>query len=492
VVIEGDWLMKRKLIPIKLFAFALLFPMAGMAQSQVRPQLESLLNRQPGKGETLGACVLDLQSGEVVFDHHGDASLVPASNMKLFAMAVALVELSADFSFETTCATNGDDLIVIGGGDPGFGDEKLARARDEAQFIAFERWADALRERGHVKLPGDLIFDSSIFEDKQIHPTWEEGDLGKWYAAPVSGLNINGNCLDITLEPRGAGSPARVNISPPNGLTIIKNRTKSGPRGNPILHHPPGTLEYIISGTCPKTWPFPSVAFPEPGRLFADSLRTALSKRGITIEGEIVSRRIRDASGDIPDNLTVVGTYRTPIAEALARSGKDSQNLFAECLLKRAGYEWAKRSGRSDAVGSWDNGAAAVNDLVRRAGIDATHLTVVDGSGLSRDNRCTARQLTQLLAWMHKRDDGALFADQLSEAGVDGSLRRRTRDLAGQVRAKTGTMRRVRTLSGYVDGDHGPRFAFAILFNDYRGSSAPFKKWQDDFCRILASAAQQH
>lgn len=481
--------MNRMLISAVLLIGALLFPTVAAAQGNLKDQLDSLLNRRPGKGEKLGASVLDLQTGEFIFDHNSNASLVPASNMKLFAMAVALVELGADFTFETTCGTNGRDLIVIGGGDPGFGDEKLSKARSEPQFSAFRLWADALRRQGYETVPGDLVFDSSIFEDRQIHPTWEESDLGKWYAAPVSGLNINGNCLDITLEPRGAGAPAQVNITPLNGLAVIKNRTRSGSSGNPILHHPPGTLEYIISGTCPKTWPFPSVAFPEPGRLFADALRTELADYGISIQGQIVTRRVRDHDGSIPDHLTLIGTHGTPIADVLARSGKDSQNLFAECLLKRAGYEWARSSGESDAVGSWENGAAAVGDLVRRAGIDATGLTVVDGSGLSRNNRCTARQLTALLAWMHKRDDGALFADQLSEAGVDGSLRRRTRDLAGQVRAKTGTMRRVRTLSGYIDGNHGPRFAFAILFNDYRGSSAPFKKWQDDFCRTLASAA---
>ena len=116
-------------------------------------------------------------------------------------------------------------------------------------------------------------------------------------------------------------------------------------------------------------------------------------------------------------------------------------------------------------------------------------LAVADGSGLSRDNACTARQLATLLMWMHSQPEGSLMRESLSVAGVDGSLRRRLKDMPGRVFAKTGTMRGVRTLAGYITSDTGPAIAFAVLFNGYKGPSTPYREIQDRICRALAEAA---
>ena len=186
----------------------------------------------------------------------------------------------------------------------------------------------------------------------------------------------------------------------------------------------------------------------------------------------------------------MVAAYRTPIADVLRRTGKDSQNLFAEGLLKRSGYAWAQRTGAAKPQGTWETGAHALIEMVRRAGVDTTGLKVMDGSGLSRNNACTARQVAQVLAWSFKQPWGPLLHDSLATAGRDGSLHRRLRDSPGRVFAKTGTMRGVRTLAGYVDSRLGPRFAFAVFFNGYRGPSTPYKEIQDRFCRTLIGASE--
>ena len=115
-------------------------------------------------------------------------------------------------------------------------------------------------------------------------------------------------------------------------------------------------------------------------------------------------------------------------------------------------------------------------------------LVIADGSGLSRTNRTTTRQIIDLLTVMHGHADGATFADSLSVAGLDGSLNRkgRLRDLSGAVRAKTGTLTGVRALSGYVDTRSGRRLAFSVVFNGITGPSAPFNDVHDRFCRIPA------
>ncbi len=457
---------------------------AGLLQ-----ELQKAVGRLPHPQAQAGACVIDLATGQTVFTLDADRPLTPASTMKLFAMSTALAELGAEFAFETVLATDGRNLLVIGDGDPGFGDEKIHRARGESPAAPFEAWTDELRRRGLTSVPGDIIIDEWVFADEPLHPTWEKDDLGKWYAAPVGALNINDNCLDITVTPAGrAGAPVQVTVQPENALLKIVNNCRSGGKGTPSLHHRPGTSDYTISGRAPKRWPFGPVAFADPGLLFADSLRTVLARKGISVHGQVRRARVRSPNGALPAPITVIGIHRTPLRDVLARAGKDSQNLFAECLLKRAGYAHARRSGSTDARGSWRLGADAVFALLRHARIGTNGLVVADGSGLSRDNACTARQLASLLAYAHAQPTGALLHESLATAGVDGSLRRRLKNSDGRVHAKTGTMHGVRTLAGYIDGDSGPRYAFAVMFNGYPGPSTPYKEIQDRVCRVLADA----
>jgi D-alanyl-D-alanine carboxypeptidase/D-alanyl-D-alanine-endopeptidase (penicillin-binding protein 4) len=451
-------------------------------------ELGAALSGVPHADVRVSAHVVDLQSGTAVFSRNSDAPRIPASCMKLFSMAVALEELGEMFSFETMLATDGTDLLVVGDGDPGFGDPKIHRSREEPISADLERWAETLVAAGLTRIPGDIVIDESIFDHERVHPSWEEGDLGKWYAAPVGGLNFNDNCVDITVSPAArAGAPVLVSVQPEMTALTLVNKCRSMGSGQPILHHPHDSFEYRITGACNKRWPFGSVSFPDPGLLFADSLRTVLLRRGISIDGGIRRDRIRLIGGELPESLTVLGQRTTLLSDVLRRAGKDSQNLFAECMLKRAGYAWARRHRHTDPQGSWALGRSAILELVDRAGIDPAGIEVADGSGLSRDNRCTARQLTELLAWMHARRTGGILHDSLSAAGVDGSLRKRLRDMPGRVYAKTGTMRGIRTLAGYVEGETGPRYAFAVMFNGYKGPSTPYKEAQDRFCRTLAA-----
>jgi len=462
------------------------------AQPSLHQELRSALAARPHADASVSALVVDLATGQPAFAENADQPLIPASALKVFTMSVALAELGPDFTFETRFATDGHNVYVIGSGDPAFGDERLYRKRGETIAADFERWAAALLEYGIASVPGDLVIDESIFDYEWIHPTWEENDLDNWYAARVGGLNFNDNCVDITLDPSTtAGAPPLVTIQPDTSLVKIVNKCRSGGKGEPILHHAHDTFEYKINGHCRKRWQFGSVSFPDPGLLFADSLRTALAKKGVIINGTIRRERQRLPDGTIPETLTVVGRRSTPLTDVLRRAGKNSQNLFAECLLKRSGYEWAKRRGTADPQGSWKLGREAIEHLARRAGINAQGLVIADGSGLSRENACSARQLVGLLTWVQQQPFAPLLFENLSNGGVDGSLRKRLKDMPDRVFAKTGTMRGVRSLAGYANSATGPRFAFAVIFNGYNGPSTPYKQIQDRFCRALVAAADR-
>ncbi|MBU0717269.1 MAG: D-alanyl-D-alanine carboxypeptidase/D-alanyl-D-alanine-endopeptidase [Planctomycetes bacterium] len=460
-----------------------------LAQPPLERELRAVLKAVPHVEVVTGVCIVELSSGRTVFEHQADQPLIPASSMKVFVMAAALAELGGEFAFETVLATDGADLHLIDDGDPSLGDARLCQQRSEAPTAGFERWAEELLSHHVTRVRGDLVIDESIFDEQVTNPTWGPDDLGKWYATPVGALNFNDNCLDITVSPaRSVGELALVSMQPENSLAKIVNKCRTGTGKEPVLHHPPGTVDFVISGRCSKSWSFSPVSFPDPGLLTADVLRTVLARKGITLAGKIRRERVRQPDGKLPPLLSVIGRQRTPITDVMQRAGKNSQNLFAECLLKRLGHVWAKRHGTIDPRGSWTLGGQALVEATRSAGIDTTGLLVADGSGLSRANRCTARQLAAILVWMDRHPEARLFRNSLSVAGVDGSLQKQLKDLSGRVHAKTGTMRGVRTLAGYVDAPDGTRYAFAVMFNGYKGPSTPYRELQDRICRILANS----
>jgi len=459
----------------------------GFAGTPTEQQLAAAVGRLPHAQTRFGIAIADLATGAGVFDRHAEEVLVPASNAKVFVMAAALRELGPDFAFETRLAFDGQHLYLIGDGDPGLGDEKIHRSRGESMLAPYERFAEALKARGISEVRGDIVVDASIFDDQRIHPDWEAGDLGKWYAAPVAGIGYNDNCLDITIRPGGKGKSApTVSVMPPTAQIKIVNQARGSGKGDPVLHHPPGTNEYRISGTVRKSWTFSPVPVDDPVFFAGDVLRRVLADRGVPVRGSVRVQRVRQADGSLPASLPILATHRTLLADVLSRVGKDSQNYFAECLLKRVGFAWAQRTRQPQPVGSWQTGSQAIGTHLQALGITTAGLVIADGSGLSRQNRCTARQLTTLLAKMATLPGAEMFRESLAEAGVDGSMRKRLRGLSATVFAKTGTMRGIRTLSGYVQSEDNRLYAFAVMFNGYSGPSTPYKEIQDRICRILA------
>jgi D-alanyl-D-alanine carboxypeptidase/D-alanyl-D-alanine-endopeptidase (penicillin-binding protein 4) len=453
-------------------------------------RIAELLTSLPVEGTKCSACVVDLDTGQLVASVNALSPATPASTAKLFVMAAAVDMLGPDFAFRTVLARRGPDLVMIGDGDPAPGDVKVAEARGQEPDAMFARWAEALRARGFIDVPGDLIIDESIFDAEFVHPSWEQGDLKKWFAAPVGALNYNGNCVDVTIWPAAqAGAPVLWESVPRCDLLELVNRCKSGGKGTPLIDRPGDELRYVVTGRCAKRWEFPPIAAPDPGMLTAGALRAALTKRGIKVGGDIVRRRVRTQTGALPPDVQVVAEWVTPLSMVLARTGKHSQNMFAECLMKRLGYEWGVRQGYAAPQGTWSSGREAVNDFLTRIGASTDRVQVADGSGLSRLNRASAADMVAVLSYMHRHPHRKMLVDALSQAGTDGTLAKRMSDVPGVVYAKTGYLRGTRTLGGYVVTPQGRWRGFAVLFNGFKGGAAPYNKIHDEICRILAEDA---
>jgi serine-type D-Ala-D-Ala carboxypeptidase/endopeptidase (penicillin-binding protein 4) len=169
---------------------------------------------------------------------------------------------------------------------------------------------------------------------------------------------------------------------------------------------------------------------------------------------------VTQPAGDSP--WVPLAVHETPIAAVLARANKDSINLYAEALFKRVGFAATGQSG------SWENGRQTVGRFLESIGVNPDEFQLDDGSGLSRNNRISANAMARVLAHRYASPSRDTYLASLSVAGFDGTLdgRFKDSDLRGRVYAKTGYIRGVSSMSGYVKAKDGQWYAFAILMNE--------------------------
>ena len=405
-------------------------------------------------------------------------------------MAAALDALGSEFQFRTVAGIRGQDLVIVGDGDPAIGDARLCEQRGVSITAVFERWAVALKAAGHQTIAGDLVIDESVFDGQTVHPSWDEGELQKWYASPAGGLNFADNCIELTVWPAESGRPPFWEVVPPVSTIEVINRAKSAGAGVPVVGRPGASFRYLLSGRCGSRATLEPVSVPDPGMFFADACRSGLARAGVVVRGDVRRERVRSPSGALPSGFATIADYRTAIGDVMGRIGKNSQNLFAECLAKRIGYEHMRRSVPQSARGSWVSAASAINAFLASCGINTAGCVIGDASGLSRENRVTASQFVRVLTHMNKHSARGMFIDSLAVAGERGSLHDRMGVLGGSVVAKTGTLHGVSALSGYIGGTAHPRFAFSVIFNGIKGPTTPYRALQDELCRTLVARTE--
>jgi serine-type D-Ala-D-Ala carboxypeptidase/endopeptidase (penicillin-binding protein 4) len=473
----------RKLILASLTISALAGlarPVAG--QNALARRLDALLDQPPFNRVTWGAYAVD-ERGRVLYQRNADRLFVPASNTKLVVTATATALLPPDFRVRTSVFVNGTlqdgvvtgDLILYGRGDPTwsarcFGVDSLAPGACDSTFTAIDAIADSIVAHGVRRVTGRLVGDGSYFEPRLVHPGWDSFDLNWWYAAPVSGLGFHDNSVDFLITPADSvGRPPAITWTPDLGMFTFENRAVTGPAhgGSTIgdnFFRRPGTMHIWAEGTAAqdrRPW-VESFALPDPDLYAARALADALRRRGVPIEGGTASttdsldfRAVRCCGSPL------VESRGRPLADIIFPILNSSQNWFAEMLLKGLGA-------RLGDGGSWDGGLALERRfLVDSVGIDSTAFSLEDGSGLAAGNLISPRAFTQLLAFMRSHPKAAPFLAALPRSGQPGSLLHRFvgTPLEGQVHAKTGSIDRVNTLSGYIERANGHTIVFSIQGN---------------------------
>lgn len=432
--------------------------------------------------------IVEVESGKVLASMDPEKAMIPASNLKLLTTGAALLTLGRDFNFETRMIHSGDRLVIVGSGDPALGDPDLLTAMQMSIEAFIDLWVDDVVASGITEF-SEVVVDDRVFDREFVHPTWEADDLLYPYGAPVSGFNYFGNCLWFYAWPaRQAGQAPTFRVEPDvsSFLRVANNaRTSSDPKATNQIYmmRPLDSNEFSMRGTIRRSQAVPmKITVNNPpalyGRMFAQRLR----QRGV----KVGASRTAGADDPMPFVGDPVGRpIRTPISTIITRCNQDSENLYAESLLKRLGHDV------TDQPGSWSNGSAVVRLILSKSlgPNPATQVHMTDGSGLSRENRVTADLLASWLALLGKDPQTSdVYINSMAQAGETGTLKKRfgNRDLDSAVRAKSGYISGVSCLSGYVISPANRKVAFSILVNDLRqGEVSVAKKLHEDIVGLI-------
>ncbi|MBL0928300.1 MAG: D-alanyl-D-alanine carboxypeptidase/D-alanyl-D-alanine-endopeptidase [Phycisphaerales bacterium] len=446
---------------------------AGAAAGQnLDPSLDRLLKGSKLGTTKVGVMVLDVQSGRVLASHNADEPMIPASNQKVLSSAAALDVLGPDYEFRTELVWQPGEgpgragrIVVRGSGDPAFGDSELLKEMGLGIEQLLSAWTEAMTKAG-VPRGVEVVVDDRVFDREWVHPTWPADQLNRWFCAQVSGLTFHTNTLSIFATPAGEGQAPTIKIEPRAPGIEVRNRAKSVKRGQETLwaSRDPGNNEITLFGDSRFGETPVRVTVHEPPAVFGRILAERMSGAGIAPSGSRLVQPDENLEGG-----RVLHVVRTPIGTAARVCNVESQNLYAECFLKKIGH---KVTGQP---GSWRNGSAVIRqELVDRVGAEAGKTTVIaDGSGMSRENRIEPRIMARWLRSVGGDDRiGQAFIESLPKAGRDGTLAKRFdgKRLSSEVRAKSGFLNRVSCLSGYVIGPDGRKVVFVVMTNDIAGN----------------------
>ncbi|MFI4913343.1 MAG: D-alanyl-D-alanine carboxypeptidase/D-alanyl-D-alanine-endopeptidase [Sedimentisphaeraceae bacterium JB056] len=443
---------------IRIKISILLF-LSGICFGSLRSKINAVINDSSQSKVVYGVEIVDAKNGSVVYSHKEDEPLIPASNMKIFTSATALKVLGADYKFRTEVYFVDNDIVIKGSGDPLLGDQATLKKNGKTFGWEFRNIIEALKQK-QITAVDNIIVDSSVFDDQLVNPSWPANELNRDYSAEVSGINYNGNCVDIVAFPSG-GRVAFTKMPDTKYITVNNRASVTSARKNTTwMSRLPESNSMTLYGKCHnRTAPF-QVTIHRPAVYFGYILAENLIESGLEFNGSIIERR-EDIEGD-PIKLT---EFVSPLSEVMTRCNKDSFNLAAECLAKKISA--AKTIGNIG--GQWKHAGEVIEQHMQGGRIDTSGFVFDDGCGLSRKNKVTAEMISKLLLDVYQSDDKQFFIDTLAVGGVEGSspVSRYFKDpvCKAKIFAKSGTISGVKALSGYCYTKNGV-YIFSIITNN--------------------------
>jgi D-alanyl-D-alanine carboxypeptidase/D-alanyl-D-alanine-endopeptidase (penicillin-binding protein 4) len=459
-----------KKLPLLFFIFIQLS--AGKAQT-VAVKLANAIKKFEADPQMQHAIislyVVDAKTGKPVYDHNAQIGLAAASTQKLFTSVASFELLGRQYRYKTVLGYDGKiengilngNLHINGYGDPTLGSWRWNDTKEEA---VFKKLLSALQKNNITKITGHVLLSDSVFSIQPLPGGWIWDDIGNYYGAACWAINWHENQYDVHIEPgKKEGDATRIVKTIPQlrSATLI-NQITTGSRGsgdNGYIYLPPYSQTGFTQGTIPLgNQPFViSGAFPNGPLQFGYELEQLLKKQNIAVAGSFKTYAQRSADkAEWPDMQQVLSTLLSPPLDSINYWFlRKSINLYGEALIKTIAYE-------KTGLGTTAKGIELVRNFWSDLGIDKGAINIMDGSGLSPQNRVTTHAEVRVLQYARARSWFTAFYDALPE--YNG------------MKMKSGSIGGARAFAGYHTAKDGKQYTFSIIVNNYEGASGDIVK----------------
>ena len=425
---------------------------------------------------SVSMCIADAENGEIIMEFNPEKSLTPASVMKLITTASALELLGPQYTFKTKIGYTGTlnkrsgkltgNILIKGGGDPALGSKYFSDHYDD--FI--NKWIIEIKKLGIKKIEGGVITDDSYYDFQPVPGKWLWEDTGNYYGAGAYGLSVFDNTYEIHFKTSSDSDKFIITkIIPVECSPELSNwLSVSGTSDEGYVFAAPYSTNGWLAGTIPANREdfVLKASISDPPLLIAKMINNKLKTEGIAISEEPSTFRSNQKYFS-EYFYQVAETTSPPLADIIEFLNHESVNLFAEHLVKELGKVYNDN-------GSTYSGIEVIKNFLQEADISSEGMFLEDGSGLSPLNAINARELVNLLFYM--RTEGKYFQEfysSLPDAGKEGTLKYYFKDpvFDTNLRAKSGSMTRVRCYAGYFTTLSGKELIFSIFVNNYTGPS---------------------
>ena len=471
-----------KLLKILLFFAIVATLKSAVAQGELQSAVKNLHQSTEFQHAGISFLAINAETGEKIVEQNPLLGLPPASTAKLFSTAAAIEILGPDYRPKTRIYIDGSvspdsvlhgNIWIRGGGDMTLGSRFFTQQGHEKDFL--KSWVDSITSAGIKQINGKIIADGSEFGYAGVPDGWSWVDIGNYYGAGPSGICLFDNTIRYNFKTGAtAGSPTTlINYFPEiPGLTFHNYIQSTNVNDdNSYIYGGPFSNDRFGTGSLPLNRTNYSVkgSMPDPEFQLAYEFEKALKNVGIDVKGGAVGARslTNHTIVNYSKTFKLLFTHRGQKLIDIARlTNMKSINLFAEGLVCLIGYE-------KNGNGSTESGIKEIEKYWSTR-INTKGLILKDGSGLSRSNGISASHFCELLKYMNTSKFKDAFNSTLPVAGKSGTLNSLCRNQAGQgrVSAKSGTMSKIKSYSGYVQSSTGKKIAFAIILTNFSGSSS--------------------
>jgi D-alanyl-D-alanine carboxypeptidase/D-alanyl-D-alanine-endopeptidase (penicillin-binding protein 4) len=404
--------------------------------------------------------IKNINNNETIYSLNERVPRLPASTLKLITASAAYDTLGKDYKYKTGMykSTNNDVYLKLSG-DPLLTTSDLEKLLDTAKLK-------------NIVEPKGFYIDDTAFDSTEWGEGWQWDDELNPLMPKFSIYNINKNLSKIDISPTTVGAPAKIVVKPFYPYSFVNLITTDAKASNNIKIKKsdiiaPNMLkaEGVISKKTSMMLPVFS-----PKMNFQLRLEEAISARKFEYYNKVTQAQMPKI------DIYLVDEVEHDIVSMLPMIIKDSNNLVAETVFKTAGAEY------SYSIGSMENSIKMLDEYLENLGLNKDDIKVVDGSGVSKNNLMTSKFMVDFLKTKSTEDDFEEFKNLLTSPG-EGTLKNRMLYFKDVLKAKTGTLSDASAIAGYITSKRGNTYAFDIMINDPKTSSADKKNIEEQILR---------